>query len=408
MCVDIDKLIIVWYNIISPMIGLIKIGERFLMKKSSLKVIKKSNKNMLLKLIHDSEYTSRAELKRTTRLAPTTVSTLVDELIESGLVRETGILDTGKIGRKAVSIEINPGGRYFAGVEIGSEKIIIDIYDLRFNIVFNRESETGTYKEILDFIISSLKDFYNESKIGIYSVVIGVSGIVDPQNNKILLSTVMDIKDENFVCDIKKEFPKIDVILQNTSALIAYAEMEEREVLDLVSVDIGKGVGSGIIIGGEIYTGAGGTAGEFGHVSIDMNGEVCKCGNRGCTEIYTNTDRIRKRAAKILGEDKVSLKRIYDEASGGNEEIIALIEEITQILSFAFVGLINMLAPESIVISGKIKELSEVFLNPLEKAVKDKCSMRQTVLEYSSIEGNAITLGGAEYAFEKMINKDII
>ena len=240
------------------------------MKKSSLKVIKKSNKNMLLKLIHDSEYTSRAELKRITRLAPTTVSTLVDELIESGLVRETGILDTGKIGRKAVSIEINPSGRYFAGVEIGNEKIIIDIYDLRFNNVFSRESETGTYKEILDFIISSLKAFYEEHGIKIYSVVIGVSGIVDSHKNKILLSTVMDIADENFVCDIKKEFPKMDVILQNTSALIAYAEKEKRDVLDLVSVDIGKGVGSGIIIGGEIYTGAGGTAGEFGHVSIDV------------------------------------------------------------------------------------------------------------------------------------------
>lgn len=373
-------------------------------KKSSLQVIKSNNKNLILKLIHQSDCISRAELKRITGLAPTTVSILVDELIEKGLVKETGILDTGSIGRKAVSIEINPSGRYFAGVEIDSDKIVVDVYDLRFNKVFHIESEISGYEKILSFIISSINAAQKELGIEIYSVVIGVSGIVDTKNNKILLSTVMDIDEENFAEDIRESFKNAKVILLNASGLMAYAEKEKRGVKDLVTVDIGKGVGSGIIIDGRIYTGAGGTAGEFGHISIDMNGEKCKCGNRGCTELYTNTNVIRRRAAIILGEDKTSLARIKREAEGGNKKIIALIDEITQMLSGALVGLVNMMAPESVVIGGKIKELGDVFLYPLKKAVGEKCSLRQTELEYSSVDGNAVTLGGAQYAFEKMIN----
>ena len=374
-------------------------------KKSNLQAVKKNNKNLILKLIFEHESISRAELKRMTGLAPTTVSTLVEELIEKGLVKETGIFETGSIGRKAVSIEINPEGRYFAGVEIDDGKAAIGIYDLRFNEVLYYEAALRSYDEIIRFIIESLKDANNKLNATVYSTAIGISGVVDMKNNRVLLSTVVDVVGENFAADIRAEFEKMDVFLVNSSGLIAYAEMEKRGIKDLVTVDIGKGVGAGIIIDGNIYTGAGGTAGEFGHISVDMNGEKCKCGNRGCTELYTNTDAIRKKAEKILGEDNVTLARIRKEAESGNKDIIAMIDHTAEILSYALVGLVNMMAPESVVINGRIKELGNVFLRPLKDAVGEKCSLRQTQIEYSSVEGNAVTLGGAQYTFENMINR---
>lgn len=360
---------------------------------------------MILKLIFETENVSRAELRRMTGLAPTTVSTLVDELIEKGLVKETGILDTGNIGRKAVSIEINPEGRYFAGVEIDDGKVEIGVYNLRFREVLHYEAGHRSYKEIISFLIESLRDANEKLGTRVYSTAIGISGVVDMESNRVLLSTVIDITGENFVRDLRAEFELMDVFLVNSSGLIAYAEMEKRGLKDLVTVDIGKGVGAGIIIDGKIYTGAGGTAGEFGHISIDMNGERCKCGNRGCTELYTNTDAIRRNAEKILGEESVSLSRIREEAEKGNSEIIGMIDRTAEILSFALVGLVNMMAPESVVINGRIKELGDFFLTPLKRAVRDKCSLRQTAIEYSSVKGNAVTLGGAQYTFENMINR---
>ena len=374
-------------------------------KKSNLQAIKKSNKNLILKLICEHKTISRAELRRLTGLAPTTVSTQVEELIEKGLVKETGMFDTGSIGRKAVSIEINPEGRYFAGVEIDDGKVAIGVYDLRFNEVLYYEAAIRSYDEIIHFIIESLKDANNKLKANVYSTAIGISGVVDMKNNRVLLSTVVDVVGENFAADIRAEFEKMDVFLVNSSGLIAYAEMEKRGIKDLVTVDIGKGVGAGIIIDGNIYTGAGGTAGEFGHISVDMNGEKCKCGNRGCTELYTNTDEIRRKAEKILGEENVSLSRIRKEAEDGNKEIIDMVSHTAEILSYALVGLVNMMAPESVVINGRIKELGDVFLHPLKVAVGEKCSLRQTQIEYSSVEGNAVTLGGAQYTFENMINR---
>lgn len=373
-------------------------------KKSNLQVIKNRNKNMILKIIHDNYHISRAEIKRITGLSPTTVSNLVDELIEDGLVKESGVLDTGGVGRKAISVEINPSGMYFAGIEIDSEKIVVGIYDLRFNEAFCKETKIGNYSEILNFITETLRLAEKELSTSIKAIAIGVSGIIDTKNNRVLLSTVMDIAGENLAGDVEAQFSGVNVTLLNVSGLIAYAEAKKRGVKDLVSVDIGRGVGSGIIIDGRIYTGAEGTAGEFGHISIDMNGERCKCGNRGCTELYTNTDVIRKRAADILGENKVSLGRVRQEAENGNQKIIDMLNEITEILSYALVGLVNMMAPQSVVISGKITELGNTFLLPLKKAVADKCSIRQTEIEYSSVCGNAVTIGGAQEAFEKYIN----
>ncbi len=372
-------------------------------KKSSLQVIKNNNKKMILKLIHKNKCITRAELKRITGLAPTTVSTLVDEFIAEGIVKETGVFDTGGIGRKAVAIEINSTGKYFAGVEIESDYTFVDIYDLCFNVAFSAQSETGDYEKTKNFIVDSLNKGQEKLNSELHSVSIGVSGIVDPKTSKILLSTVVDIEDENFVCDIQSAFPEAYVYLLNSSGLIAFAEKEQRGVMDLVTVDIGKGVGSGIIIDGRIYTGAGGTAGEFGHISIDINGEKCKCGNRGCTEIYTNTHTIRRKAAAILGVEKVSLREVKEQADNGNVEICNLLNEVTEVLSVALVGLINMMAPQSVVISGKIKELGSAFLVPLIKAVSDKCSLKSTQIEYSSVDGNAVTLGGVKLAFAKML-----
>ena len=80
-----------------------------------------------------------------------------------------------------------------------------------------------------------------------------------------------------------------------------------------------------------------------------------------------------------------------------------MLNEVTEVLSVALVGLINMMAPQSVVISGKIKELGSAFLVPLIKAVSDKCSLKSTQIEYSSVDGNAVTLGGVKLAFAKML-----
>ncbi len=369
--------------------------------KSSIQTVKTQNMNMLFNLLHENKNLSRVELKRMTGLSPTTVSSLIDELIEKELVIETGILDTGSIGRKAVSLTINPKGRHFVGIEIDGERIIIDIYDLTFFRVYHSEKELESYEDTLEFIVSSLKSM---TGMKIYSVIIGFSGVLTKKGANNFISTVTDISYGDLARDVAEEFPDASVELLNSSSLIAFAEKEERNLSDLISIDIGKGVGSGIIIDGKIYKGAGGTAGEFGHISVNMEGPLCKCGNRGCTELYTNTGVIRKKATEILKVEKVSLKAIYNEAEKGNIEIIKMISEIAEILSVALVGLINMMAPESVVIGGKIKELGEFFLEPLKKAVEEKCFIGETKIEYSEVPGNSATLGAAKYSYTQMFN----
>lgn len=372
--------------------------------KTSQQMIKDANLKLIFNLISQFDPISRIELKKMTGLSATTVSTLCEELRQKDLIVETGIKESNTSGRKAVLMSINPNGGYFCGIELSSI-LRLDCYDLNFRRFAGQELEISDWSSLSDLIFSALKKIQHASEKhgSLLGMTIGAPASIDVQNNRIIASTVLEnLKpDEDIVGDLKKRLPDVPVLLCNNSSLIAYAEKEfGSHACNLVSIDISEGVGSGIVIDGSIYTGASGFAGEFGHVSIDRNGPRCKCGSYGCLESMVNVPAILKKIEEKTGQ-KMTLEAAQKTCEKGNAAISEILTETARLLSFGINNLLNLLNPEVIIISGAITAFGDGLLEPLSRFLAEKALPgKQIPIQFTSVKGNPITLGGARYAFD--------
>ena len=366
--------------------------------KSSQQIIKENNIRLLFRLLHGGRAASRADLKKITGLSATTVSTLVEELIENGLVLEGGIKETKTSGRKAVAIKINPDGGYFLGLDIRKNRFIADIYCLDFSLLQHMEIPVGRGENFATKIMNVISRTVREKKI--LGISIGIPGVIDPETNRIISSTVLPVGDVNSIYEILSDsLPNIRVHLKNNSGLIALAEREfggYSRINNLISIDIDDGVGAGILTDGVIYSGNG-MAGEFGHVTVDYRGEKCTCGNYGCLELYASIPAILKKTGMASIDDlRLNVKC---------KDISEKISEIAKILAFGINNIVNLLNPEIIVICGEIKKLGDDFLLPLKGITQGIALIKDTKIEFSNLEGNAVTLGGAKYSFDELFGK---
>ncbi len=372
--------------------------------KTSQQMIKDANLKLIFNLIGEHEPLSRADLKKLTGLSATTVSALCEELLQENLIIEIGMKESGSSGRKAILLSLNPNGGYFAGIEIASS-LRLDVYDLKFRRIASEKQPAPDWNNLSSYIVSLLENVSPLlSRHGrLLGLTIGVPASIDTVNNRILSSTVLDKinPEEDIIGKLQNKLPDIPILLCNDSSLIAYAEKEfGNHVRDLISIDISEGVGSGIVIDGGIYTGAGGMAGEFGHVSVDINGPKCKCGSFGCLESMVSIPAIMKRISEKTGlnitpaEAKLACQQ-------GDAAIAKILEETARVLSFGINNLLNLLDPEAIVLAGEIKEFGDALLLPLTRFLQEKALPGKEVpVQFSSVSGNAVTLGGARYAFD--------
>ena len=377
-------------------------------KKSSQQLIKEANLKLVFSLICKEESLSRADIKKITKLSAATVSSLVDELLELGLIIEVGTKEVSTSGRKAILLNVNPEGGYLAGVEISSSAIVLDLYNLRFEKVLHKEKSLEGNGAVLHSLAAFLKKEAAEYKI--LGVAVGVPAIIDSENNSVVSSTVVEIETGvDLVKLLKQDFPGAEIDLCNTSGLIAYAEKEFGAgvgVLNLVSIEIADGVGAGVVIEGDIYGGTNGIACEFGHVSVDYKGKKCKCGNYGCLEMYVSLPSIIKEAERRL-EKSISgtseLKSLLDEGNPVAKEVVS---EATKALAFGINNLVNIIDPEIVVICGKVCRLGEHLLSPLLEFRKELALSENTAeIKYSLLGDDAVTMGGAKYAFDKFFTR---
>lgn len=377
-------------------------------KKSSQQLIKEANLKLVFSLICKEESLSRADIKKITKLSAATVSSLVDELLELGLIIEVGTKEVSTSGRKAILLNVNPEGGYLAGVEISSSAIVLDLYNLRFEKVLHKEKSLEGNGAVLHSLAAFLKKEAAEYKI--LGVAVGVPAIIDSENNSVVSSTVVEIETGiDLVRLLKQDFPGAEIDLCNTSGLIAYAEKEFGAgvgVLNLVSIEIADGVGAGVVIEGDIYGGTNGIACEFGHVSVDYKGKKCKCGNYGCLEMYVSLPSIIKETEKRL-EKSISgtseLKNLLDDENPVAKEVVS---EAAKALAFGINNLVNIIDPEIVVICGKVCRLGEHLLSPLLKHRKELALSENTAeIKYSLLGDDAVTMGGAKYAFDKFFTR---
>lgn len=366
--------------------------------KASQQIIKEANMRLVFGLISKHEAISRADIKKQTGLSATTVSSLVEELMEEGFVAEGGTKTTGTSGRKAVLLHVKADGGYFVGVDVRKGQIVADTYALDFSPVFHIaidcESSDG-------FALSLLRAISTASRgRRILGITVGLPAVIDSASNTVVSSTVIDAETaRNVYTTVADAMPGVKIFLRNNSGLIAYAEKEfgkHGDINNLVSIDIDDGVGAGIILGGAMYNGANGMAGELGHVTIDYNGKRCQCGSYGCLELVASVPSILEQTGHCTLDD---LKASLD---AGDEHAYAVAERAARALAFGINNIINIVDPEFIVIGGSVRILGDYLITPLKKYITEISFTKDKTIVYSELECNTVTLGGARFSFDEM------
>ena len=382
------------------------------MRQGTFQWMKSVNKSIILNKIRTNAPISRAEIAKETKLTPPTVSSNVKELIEQGLVKESE-LGESQGGRKPTMLLINQQAFYVIGVDAGPEKVecilsdlsgtIIERHSIQLTTPLTNEQFLTTLKESIHHVIQD-QALDTEKVIGIG---IAMHGVVEVETGVSLLAPNLGLTHIPIKEELEKEFD-LEVKVENDARAMALGESwfgDHGELTSMLAMNFGRGVGAGLVIDGKLYHGAQDIAGEVGHMTIDLHGETCECGNRGCLQTFATGAAIAKQAKEFLSENEAAIsgEQVYKLALEGHKDCIRILEELGETIGVALTNLIHIINPEKIVLGGGVTN-SEQFIMPTIRKTVDKWSLtpdaKRTDIVVSTFGDDATIIGAVALLLE--------
>ena len=360
---------------------------------SLLSEIEKGTKSALMKkriisYIMSNDNVTNTELAKVLNLSVPTVSKFIEELSAAGIVRERGKLATNG-GRHPLLYGLNPESCYFAGVDMKNGAVSVGLIDFCGDMVGKQTDipyECKDTPEGLDRLCDIVKSFIASSGVNkdlIINLNLNISGRVNPQSG---YSYSRFNFGERPLSDVLTEKTGVHCCIENDTRAMALGEYmcgNCRGERNVIFVNVGWGLGIGLIIDRKRYTGKSGFAGEFGHMVACDNEVMCHCGKKGCLETEASGSALhRKLIARLeAGENSVlaerfkevgdvSLSEIMDAVAREDLLCIELVEEVGQTLGRWLAGLINIFNPEKVVIGGALSSTGDYMLQPIRSWVK--------------------------------------
>jgi predicted NBD/HSP70 family sugar kinase len=326
------------------------------------------NRRILLSILSDRQPISRAEIAKISGLNKATISTITGELLKDSCIIEEGSGRTTPIGGKPPTpLRLNSQRFGLFGVDIRADETILALSDFNNRIVARISFETGSdASSFLTRIGKEIRKLRSKHDSFIEFPGIGVSlpGLVDNHTGRFLLSVVLPWRNVPVVQLLEKA-TGLPVIIDNSARCSALAEIwhgkaQYSQVRNLLYVGVSSGLACGVVIDGGLYRGGNNTAGQFGHIPIDVNGPQCRCGQRGCWDLYASDKATIKRYGelRINGGKRIStMRKIVELVESGDAAATEAVRETARYLGIGITGLINGLDPEIVVIGGEITKL---------------------------------------------------
>lgn len=363
---------------------------------ASAPVMKRINRATILSVIRDERSISRSQIAVHTGLTKATVTNLVSELIDEGLLREDGRApSTG--GRRPIPVVLNPEARFVLGVDVGIHEVRVMAVDLGARAIDHWRYPLGAF-QYNDQFLAALGDAIDQSLqslIGRGGLVldqwlgigVGMHGVVDARAGLAIAAPHLGLSHVPVRDYLAGRFG-VDVFMDNDVRAMALGERwiePSQAPSNFIFVNVGVGVGAAIVLQGELWTGATGSAGEIGHHVVEPTGRPCACGKRGCLETVCSGPSLACRAvsaiqagarsliADLVGQDftQVTGQTVYQAAELGDPLAIRLFETAGRYLGQSVGQLINALDPELVVIGGGVSRAGHHLFDPLIKEVKD-------------------------------------
>src|SRR5438874_7865773 len=341
------------------------------------------NRDRVVEMLRMQGQISQAEIARATGLSRTTVSTLIAELKEAGLVAD---IDTKSLhargGRPGVQLVLRHPSQVVAGIDFGHSHVAIAVADLGHNVLAERWHDLDVNREAaraLDVAAGMFAEILEEAAVeraSVLGVGMGVPGPVDRAHGTAGSATILPGWVGLRIASEMEQRLGIPVQIENDANLGALAELTwgaGRDCSNFAYVKAATGIGAGIVIHGEILRGASGTAGEIGHTTLDESGPLCYCGNRGCLETVASGPAIIKLVAG--GADGTSarpltLEHVIERAVSGDLRSRRAISDAGREIGVAVAGLCNLINPERVIVGGMLSRAGEVLLQPLRESLR--------------------------------------
>jgi glucokinase-like ROK family protein len=349
-------------------------------------LMRELNKSLVLKVIREERPISRAEIAKRTRLSRSTVSAIVDKLLESEFICEQGV-GKSRGGRRPILLDFNPRAGFVVGLDMGATHLLAVVADLQATLLVTLDEpfsiEVGPEKGLAQAaqIMETALEQANISRPRVLGVGVAVPGPVDYAAGMVVSPPIMPGWDRVPIRDRLQEALSLPVYLDNDAnlgALGEYAYGAGKNVSNLAYIKVGTGIGCGLIVDGRIYRGQRGYAGEIGHLTIDENGPPCRCGSFGCLESMASAEAIVRRAEMAMqAGQRTSLSRhrrltATDIARAARERDALsqqLFEEAGRHIGVALAGLINLFNPGRVIVGVGADETSELLLDPVQRTV---------------------------------------
>jgi len=396
-------------------------------------LIRKLNTAVILDVLRRYAPLSRAELAARTGLNRSTVSIIINSLIEEGFVQETD-LQSSKIGRPGMLLVLDPKGGFAVGVEIGVDFISVILTDFTANLVWKKrvvaEAVEGQI-QLIDHACELTQEAINwglEQGLRPLGIGLGVPGLVDIHQGKLVFAPNLGWSNVPLRLMWSQRFG-LPVFVENEANAAALGEYyfgAARGVENFIYLSAGIGLGGGVMIDGKLFRGSSGYAGEVGHMLIDPQGELCGCGKRGCWETKVGPRAVLRRVRKVLmdgggrsaisdlaGGDlsHISFDTVVQAAQLGDRVAAEALQDVGKYLGMGIVNLVNIFNSELIVLGGALS-LAHEFLLPViegtvcESALKPAC---ENVRFVASAHGaDACVMGAVALVLDDILREPVV
>jgi glucokinase-like ROK family protein len=390
-------------------------------------LVREINLSVIMNHLRTNAPISRAALAEATGLNKTTVSSLVNELIERQFVQEVG-LTSQNTGRPAVLLKLDPAVGFIVSCEIGVDFILVICADFSPKIIWRYQEHIDPaigQREILDRAVAII---HQAIEVGspvcgtLLGVAVGVHGLVDQATGKLLFAPNLGWKDMP-IRAILQESINAPLFVDNEANIAALGEhyfgaaQGYDEVIYISATGIG--LGGGIVHGGRVFSGVTGVGAEFGHMTMDPDGDLCKCGNQGCWEtqvsqqalfrqVWRCVDRELSKLSEMTGgkRDSLTVQLIVEAARDGDTVALNALKIIGRHLGIGIASLVNVLNPELVVLGGLLSLAGEFLMPVIEKELDQRAlkwnheAMKLVLAEHGS---DACVMGGVAVVYQAIL-----
>jgi predicted NBD/HSP70 family sugar kinase len=361
--------------------------------------IARINKYNVLRCLIRNGPINRAAIAKRADLSIPTVMSIIDDLFEKGMVRSMGKGESSG-GKPPEMLEVVPDRFYYIGVDIGRTAVRVVVNNIISRQIACLQEPAGELfpeREFVSRLCALVMQIYGPLRVEkdrILGAGIAMPGLIENETGNVLFSPDFGWNNIPLKSWLQASLP-FPVIVENANRALAlnesYVPGEEDHSHTTFTVNLGYGIGAGLIMGEDLYAGASGTSGEIGHITVDRGGPLCQCGNRGCLEAVASGAAIAGQGRRLAEQgmspklvefcggkpETVDAAMIFRAANSGDGAALEIIDTAAEYIGIGLSMAINVLDPDRVVLCGGLMRNGPLFFDRI-KASLQRHQMRQT------------------------------